>query len=124
MPKSSNIKSWSVETKEIAKYAPVSGSSKEKSFKVFIAKLMPLIPFGKPKTTKVTINRKFCCNSSKCKLTLRSKIKTKNYLTINRYDNVSFKKARFVQGAEIEVAIPNSNVDRMYVSGNIDNTTD
>lgn len=54
---------------------------KNNSSQVHLYKLMPLIPKGKPKDSKISIPN-LSCNDSKCKIIPNKQCVSKNYMTI------------------------------------------
>lgn len=54
---------------------------KNNASQVHLYKLMPLIPKGKPKDTKVSIPN-LTCNDSKCKIISNRQCVSKNYMTV------------------------------------------
>ena len=111
----SNVEKWNINTSEVGKLIG-EYSYKSQTFKVYIAKLIPLISFGKAKSKNVVINKGCFLNASKCKPSMASQIKSVNYISIPRASNTSFP-TKMSHGAKVTVKIPNHNIDNMSITG-------
>lgn len=109
----SNLKSWTLGTIEIGKScgSNTSGSS----FHIYIAKLLPLISFGRPSKKSVSLNRNCFCNTSACKPSVASRVTSTNYVDIPLSTNTFITETS--HGEEVKIEIFNGNVDNMYVLG-------
>lgn len=110
----SNTEKWNVNVSEIGKLVG-DHTYKSQTFKMYIAKLIPLVTFGKAKSKNVAINKGCFLNASTCKPSMSSQVKSVNYILVPRASNGSFPM-KMKHGTKVTVNIPNSNIDNMSIS--------
>jgi hypothetical protein len=115
-----NIDDWGLGQNELSYYAPSEGASNESSLRLYIPKIIPLIPFDVPRQVVATISKSFLLNADQCKPSIASTVRTQNYLTVERYDNDNFKYPLLSHGAQLIVEVLNNNVDTLRVTNKID----
>ena len=121
-----NVTKWAIHDSENAKYCTAPyGSSSAGSFQLYIPTLMPLIP-GPANPTQVIGSLSSSCflNDQTCMPSVARTIRTQNYKTVPRFENRTFRRSVFYQGANIMVEVHNFNVDDMSVTNKIDESTD
>lgn len=107
-----NAEQWKLEDSEIGRSC---GQGTRDKLLTHIAKLLPLVPFGKPKATKVALNKSCMINDNKCKPKVRQQIKTLNYITIECDTNIDGTLVKY--GTKVRVRIDNHSPDQMMVTG-------
>jgi hypothetical protein len=122
--KPNNLESWKLGTHEVAYYSPSKGDANASALKVYIPKIMPLVPFGTPKQIVVPLSKSCLLNADKCKPSIASMTKTQNYLTVKSFSNNNFKHSLFDHGAELIVEVPHGDVDSLRVTNKEDNSYD
>ena len=108
----SNLSSWKLGTSETGKSCGYNKKSRGK-FRVYIAKIMPLIGFGSPSSKSISLNKSCFCNASACKPTVSSNVKSQNYIDVPLAGNANISSVS--SGTTLKVEILSGNVDRMYV---------
>jgi hypothetical protein len=108
-----NISSWSLGTTEIGKSCGYNSLAYGKNFKVYIAKILPLISFGSPSSTSVPLSKNCFCNASACKPSVASSVTSRNYIDIPMGDDSNIYASS--SGRELKIGIVNGNVDKMYI---------
>ena len=118
-----NLTSWEINDTEVAKYciSPWGGSGG--SLPLYIPKLMPNIPMGKPKTFPVYLNKSCYCNASACRPNVATRLSSQNYITVPPLDNRSFRLPHFWYGDTLQIEVHNKNVDQLFISTKVDNST-
>ena len=110
----SNTTKWSLNTSEVGKSC---GANSGDTFKVYVAKVLPLVSFAKPKVKTVAIKKTCFINAAKCKPSVSTKVKTRNYINIPKSTNTKIKSAK--HGTKLNISVLNKNIDRMYVDGKV-----
>ena len=111
-----NISKWSLSTTEIGKSV---GENSGKTYKVYIAKILPLIKFGQPKSKLAVISKNCFINASTCKISLASKIKSVNYILVSTA-NASKLPESVSHGTKLRISSINKNVDKLNVASKQD----
>lgn len=110
------LKSWKLNRDEVAISC---GDNVGTIFKVYCAKILPLIKFDKPKETTVAISKSCFINSSKCKPSLSSKVTVRNYLVypLSSYNTIlATKRYPITHGTKLVLSIKSeTNVDNISV---------
>lgn len=117
-----NLTSWTINDTEIAKYCISPWGSSSGRLPLYIPKLMPYISMGRPKTTRVPINKGCYCNASECKPNVGNSLTAQNYIMVGPQDNRSYSLPYFYYGDTIQVEVHNKNVDQLYLSTKVDNS--
>ena len=110
----SNLTSWKLGTTEIGKSC---GSNSGSKFRVYIAKILPLISFGSPSAKSVTLNKGCFCNANACKPSISSNVSTRNYIEIPLADNTHIHSA--TNGKLLKIEVLSGNIDKMYIVSKI-----
>lgn len=119
-----NMTEWSVDRQEIAYYAPTEGESNASSLKLYIPKILPLVPFDTPKQIVVSLSKSFLLNADQCKPSIAATTRTQNYLTVPRYANNNFYYSLLKHGSRVIVDVLNRNVDTLRVTNREDPSYD
>lgn len=110
------LKSWKLNRDEVAISC---GRNVGNTFKVYCAKILPLVKFGKPKETIVSINKSCFINAGKCKPSLSSRVVTRNYLVypLSKYSNITASEKYPVRhGTKLILSIRSeTNVDNITI---------
>ena len=112
-----NTTKWALDTTETGKSC---GPNEGNTFKVYVAKVLPLVSFAKPKVKTVAIRKTCYINAPKCKPSISAKVKTRNYLTLPLSTNANIDCAK--HGTKLKITVQNKNVDKMYVEGKANTT--
>lgn len=113
-----NQKSWSLGTNEIGK---ACGANVGKIYKVYIAKIIPLVKFGKPKSKTIALSKNCYVNASDCKPSIASKVKTVNYIKVPLSANCSIKpRAKTKHGVALKINVNHNSPDQLSVLGKKD----
>lgn len=110
----SNLTSWKMGTTETGKSC---GYNSSRIFRVYIAKLLPLISFGSPSSKSVALNKNCFCNANTCKPSISSSVTTRNYVDIPLANNSNLDEV--INGTSLKIEILNGNIDKMYVVSRI-----
>ena len=108
-----NTKKWELSTSEVGK-AVGTYAHNSKIFKVHVAKILPLVSFGKAKVKNVPLNKNCFLNAKKCKLSLAAQIKSVNYILINAAPLSKFP-GKIPHGTKLKINVSNHNIDRLNV---------
>lgn len=92
------------------------------TFKMWLPKLMPLIPRGAPRKSNTAIDNNIFINDVKPQTS--SSISTMNYLVIPRFKSADFTNKKngsdnIPKDSKFIIAIMNGNIKDMYVTDNI-----
>ena len=112
-----NLSSWSLGTTEIGKSCGYNSLANSKNFKVYIAKILPLISFGSPATTTTALSKNCFCNATACKPSVASSVISRNYIEIPIEDGSNMYAA--ANGRELKIGVVNGNVDKMYITSRL-----
>lgn len=107
-----NTSKWSISLTETGKSC---GQNEGNTFKVYIAKVLPLVSFADPIIKTVAIKPTCFCNSEKCKPSISSNVKTRNYVEVSKSSTANIDSAS--HGTKLKISVQNSNIDKMYVEG-------
>lgn len=107
-----NTRKWSLNTSETGK---ACGLNNGDTFKVYVAKILPLVSFAKPKEKTVAIRKTCFINADKCKPSISTKVKTRNYLNIPLSTNANIDCVK--HGTKLKLTVQNKNIDKIYVEG-------
>lgn len=122
-----NTSAWRVNEIEVGynleKTAKTAGLTEEKTWKVFIPKILPLIMLDIPKDTPESLSASVFINAKDCKPTVQPMIKTRNYVMVTRPANRSFTYKYKTHGMELEVDVLHGNLDNLRISNNVDKST-
>lgn len=110
----SNLKSWKLGNTEVGKSCGYNSGNR---FRVYVGKILPMIPFGSPSSKSVALNKNCFCNNNACKPSISSNVITRNYIDIPLANNANINEAS--NGRELKIELLNGNVDRMYVISRI-----
>lgn len=113
----SNRAKWFLNKEEVGKSC---GTNSGKTFKVYIAKILPLVTFGKPKTKDVTLKSSCFVNASKCRPSISSKVKTKNYIDVAVSSTASIDSAS--HGTKLKISVRDGTVNYLSVEGKANKT--
>ena len=106
------LKSWKLNRNEVALSC---GKNSGTSIKVYSARIIPLVKFGKPKEKTVAINKTCFINASKCKPSLSSKVTVRNYLIYPVSGDVSLSTIK--HKTKLTLRVPSeTNVDDITVT--------
>lgn len=106
-----NAKKWSLDSTEKGKAC--GSQTLGKSSKVWIAKILPLVKFGKPQAKKVALNTSCLANASTCKPKVSAQVTTLNYLTIPATGDAVGKKVS--HGDSVTIGITHGSADQVNV---------
>ena len=142
-----NIDSWKMPDKLIGYYSKTKGNANDDSLTVFVPIITPLLSMSAEKTSTDKLVKSCFINDKKCLPTISSSISLQNYTTIPRIQNQLFgnsiKDIAFTrdsygniiegktsigttylsQGDTVSIIAKNCNVDDMYITNEIDNST-
>lgn len=122
MGTNNSVSNWTLGDEEIAKICSFGLIPASRTMKVYIPKLMPLIGFGSPKNTTVSLNKSFMCNDSKCKPAVGSSVVSQNYVALSLQDNRNWSASYFNKGDVIHIEVKDKNPDYMVLSTKVDPT--
>lgn len=106
-----NTESWSLGTVETGKSVGTGSGSK---MKVYMGKVLPLIPFGKPKQKMVPISSSCLINDSGCKPQVSAQVRTVNYITVPTNGRIDASKVK--HGTSLRIEVRNNSVDQLTVT--------
>lgn len=107
-----NAKEWSLGNIE---YGTATGVGKRNKLLTHVAKVLTLVPFGKPKATPVPLNKSCLCNAKKCKPNVATMINTLNYITLDCKTNINGNLVK--KGTKVRLEVANGSPDDMRVIG-------
>ena len=107
-----NTLKWQLGTSEIGK---ACGKNTDGVMKVYVAKLLPLVAFGKPKEKQVALTKACYINAKECKPSIASKVTTVNYLDIPIAKTSELKPEKIKHGTTLRIDIKNQSVEFMTV---------
>ena len=110
---SNNLSAWSLGTVETGKSCGAHNMKSSTVWKVHSPKILPMVPFGKAKTTPVSLNKNCYCNASACKPNVATQIQTRNYLNIPLGDDSNIGVA--LHGSGLKMQVFDGDVDKMYI---------
>lgn len=111
-----NSSKWSLSLTEIGKSV---GENDGNEFKVWLPKILPLVPFGKAKASAMVLNKSCYLNSDGCKPSIATKVRILNYIKIpvNRINSL---KGKVAHGEGLSINVQNKNIEHMTVTGKIE----
>ena len=115
-----NTTKWCLSSSEVGK-AVGSYNSKAKTFRVYIAKILPLVKFAKAKAKNVTINKNCFLNSSTCKPSMATHVKSINYILVPK-SNANRLSGTIRHGTQLKITVFNNNIDKLAVVSKKDRT--
>lgn len=123
----SSTKPWAINDRELGynlEKTPKSfGRTQDLRWKIYVPKIMPLIPMDVPKEVKETMDDSVFLNAKACKPSLQKTIITQNYITVNRPPNRAFKYAWKKHGMKLEIEVSYRNIDLLRVDNTVDNSS-
>lgn len=123
-----NSEPWHLNTKEIAYNIEDGnghthcGDPKSHTWKIYVPKIMPLIPMGTAKDSRVIIDSSILINARTCRPTINRIISSHNYILADKPGSVGFGGKYKDQGMEIEIEVLHDNVDNLRITNVYDNT--
>ena len=108
-----NTSDWKLGNDELARSC---GTNTGNVYNIHLNKLLPFIPFGKPKSTKRGLQKSCYINNSKCKPSISTTISTRNYVKVHLSKNSSINPlAKIKHGTTLQVSVKNKNPDTMNI---------
>ena len=107
---------WSLGNEEVGK-ACAKITRRSKTAKVYLPKAMPLVKSGKPKKKSKPIKKSCFSNAKKCKPSVASKVRTKNYIDIPIATDTRFKAS---SGKKLKINVKHNDIDQLTVGGRAD----
>lgn len=108
----SSTKKWSLGTVE---YGKACGTGTQTKIKVWMGKVLPLIPFGLPNSKMVPLNKSCVINDSKCRPQISSQVRSVNYVTLPVAKGIDGRKIK--HGTKVKIEVTNKSVDQLTVTG-------
>lgn len=109
----SNQQKWSLDSLEIGKSC---GINIGKVYKVYVAKILPLVTFGKPKSKIVALSKNCFINANDCKPSISTKVKIINYIKIPLSASATLKSSTKIKhGTSLKISVKHSNPDELTV---------
>ena len=105
-----STKNWELNSDEVGKSC---GKNEGSTFKVWIAKILPLISFKEPDEKRVLLSKSCFCNSKPPSTS--SSVLTKNYIDIPLSEICTLKSAK--HGDKLNINVKQHRVDSMNVVG-------
>ena len=106
----SNLIPWKMGTVETGKSC---GYNRYNTFRVYIAKLLPMIPFGSPSSKSVALNKNCFCNANSCKPSISNSVTTRNYVDIPLANNSNLDEV--LNGTSLKIEILKSAIFHLLV---------
>lgn len=120
------IKEWQLNKQEVG-YNVEAGSGHysagASTWKIYIAKLMPMVTKGYAKLTTIKLDSSLFSNASGCMPVSQSTIHSQNYITVSRGE-YSFSNPYKNHNMQVEIEVLNDNMDNLRVTNYIDKTYD
>lgn len=122
-----NLSSWHVTDTEIGynleKDDITKGDTQAEEWKLYVAKIMPLIEKDHPKDTPTTLQvSSLFLNVKDCWPTINTLIYSRNYVVASRPANCSFTYPCKMHNMQLEVEVLHSNLDNLRITNTIDNS--
>lgn len=113
----SSTEKWSLGTTE---YGKACGTGTQSKIKVWMGKVLPLIPFAKPNSKMVPLNKGCIINDSKCRPQISSQVRSVNYITVPVAEGLDGRNIK--HGTKVRIDVTNHSVDQLVVT-NTETTT-
>ena len=107
----SSTEKWSLGTTE---YGKACGTGKQSEIKVWMGKVLPLIPFDNPKSEMVPLNTGCIINDSSCRPMISSQVTSVNYITVPVAEGLDGENIE--HGTKVRIDVTNNSVDQLVVS--------
>lgn len=121
-----NLEQWSLSDTERAINLEISPATKTHTesaiWKLYVPKLMPLIPQGTPKETPCTLADSMFINDPACRPVVQQRIMSRNWLNASRPANASFQYPYKYHGMALEVEVLNRNPNNLRITNTTDNS--
>lgn len=106
----SSTEKWSLGAIEYGKACEPGSKSK---VKVWMGKVLPLIPFAKPEIKMVPLNKSCIINDSKCQPQISPQVESINYITIPVAPG--FDGSAIAAGSKVKIEVNNNSVDQLVI---------
>lgn len=124
---SSNLDSWHLNTREVAynlqRNDTTYGLTSSSVWKIYVPKIMPLIPKSYPRETVVNLQvHSMFLNTSDCMPSIHTTIRSRNYLEASKADHCEFNLPYKKHNTEFEIEVLHNNPNNLRITNNVDSS--